>query len=197
MRMLTPKQEAFAQHFAMSHDATAAYRASYNTANAKPNTVHRMGFGMLANPKVAARIAELQARIKASAEEKFDITADKVLCELAKIGFANIQDYVRVDPDTGIPHPNFEPVTRAQFAAIGEITFEDIVTGERTGTRVKFKLLDKRGALVDLGKHLGLFRDKVDVKHTHEWIDAAASVFDAELARLVDRRRDTIALTSH
>jgi phage terminase small subunit len=28
--------------------------------------------------------------------------------------------------------------------------------------RVKFKLCDKRAALVDLGKHLGMFKDKIE-----------------------------------
>jgi hypothetical protein len=64
-------------------------------------------------------------------------------------------------------------LTRNQAAAIGEITVEEYT--ERTGSdadgkpifenvkRTKFKLTDKRGALVDLGRHLKLFTDKVEV----------------------------------
>ena len=38
--------------------------------------------------------------------------------------------------ESGIPMPDFRKVTRKQFAAIGEVTFEDIETGQRTGKRV-------------------------------------------------------------
>ena len=58
------------------------------------------------------------------------------------------------------------PLTREQFAAVGEIVVEDIETGMRRGKRTRLKLHDKKGALVDLGKHLGLFKQQVE--HTGE-----------------------------
>ena len=35
----------------------------------------------------------------AKAAAKYEVTAERVIGELAKIGFANISDYVRIGPD--------------------------------------------------------------------------------------------------
>ena len=48
-----------------------------------------------------------------------------------------------------------EEIDDATAAAISEIT--------QTGTGNKVKLHDKRAALVDMGKHLGMFKDKVEL----------------------------------
>jgi len=164
---LTAKQEAFAEHYALHKDASAAYRAAYDAADMAPDTIRSQASRLLRNPLVAERVAKLSARVAKVAEERFDITVDKVLQELAAIAFANVQDYVTVDKD-GIPMPDFSNVTRVQFAALTEVVFEDIETGQRTGKRVKFKLGPKKEALVDLGKHLGMFKDvgQVTVNHT-------------------------------
>lgn len=203
---LTPKQEAFCQHYAIHADAYKAYKVAYNAHNTDVGGTKANACNLLKNPRVAQRIADLQGRTKRIASEAvemmtspavadrrlpveesnlaFDISAEKVLQELAVIGFSNIADYVRVDAD-GIPMPDFSAVTRRQFAAIGEVTYEDIETGQRTGKRVKFKLLDKKGALVDLGRHLGLFKDDRTVNvNVHA---DAATTFDSRLAALAAR----------
>jgi phage terminase small subunit len=87
-----------------------------------------------------------------------------VLNELAKIGFANMADYVQIVG--GEPVIDLSSMTRDQAAAINEVTVEDFKDGRgedaRDVRRVKFKLSDKRAALVDIGKHLGMFKDKDD-----------------------------------
>lgn len=60
---LTPKQEAFAQAFVETGDATASYRAAYNTAGMQPATIKRSAFDVRHNAKVAARILELRTAI--------------------------------------------------------------------------------------------------------------------------------------
>jgi phage terminase small subunit len=46
------------------------------------------------------------------------------------------------------------------------VTVEDYLDGRgedaRKVRRVRFKPADKRGALVDLGKHLGMFKDRIE-----------------------------------
>jgi phage terminase small subunit len=95
--------------------------------------------------------------------ERSAISKESVLEELAKIGFANMSDYMRVGPN-GDPILDFSALTRDQAAALVEVTVEDFKDGRGEGARVvrrvKFKLADKRGALVDLGRHLGLFVDR-------------------------------------
>ena len=102
--------------------------------------------------------------------ERTEIEADAVIRELAKIGFANMLDYITIGND-GDPYVDLSKLTREQAAAIGEVTVEDFIDGRgedaRSVRKIKFKLADKRGALVDLGRHFALFTDKavVDVNH--------------------------------
>ena len=84
----------------------------------------------------------------------------------AKIGFANMGDYMRPGVD-GDPVLDFSELSREQKAALAEVTVEDIKANRGKGgddsrdiRRVKFKLYDKRAALVDLGKHLGVFAER-------------------------------------
>lgn len=116
---------------------------------------------LLRNAQVAARVAEL----KASAAKASNVTAARVLDELAKLAFANMADYMRVGAG-GDPVLDFSKLTRDQAAALTEVTVEDYLDGRgedaREVRKVKFKLADKRGPLVDLGKHLGLFKERIE-----------------------------------
>jgi len=150
--MLTAKQQRFVQEYLVDLNATqAAIRAGYSK-----KTAGQIGDENLKKPQIAEALAVAQA----ARAERTGITADAVLQELAKIGFANMQDYMRVGPD-GDPYLDFSNVTRDQAAALSEITVEDFKDGRgedvRDVRRVKFKLADKKGALVDLARHLGLF----------------------------------------
>ncbi len=105
--------------------------------------------------------------------------------ELAKIGFANMLDYITIGKD-GDPYVDLSKLTREQAAAIGEVTVEDFTDGRgedaRDVRRVKFKLADKRGALVDLGRYFGLFTDKTVVDVNHGVQDPAEIVARAQQA---------------
>jgi phage terminase small subunit len=96
------------------------------------------------------------------------LTADWVVEELRKIAGANMADYMKSTPE-GDPYLDFSALTRDQTATLSEVTVEDFLDRRgddaRAVRRVKFKLHDKRAALVDLGRHLGLF---VEMKHKHD-----------------------------
>ncbi len=158
MSNLSPKQERFVEEYLVDLNATqAAKRAGYSE-----KTVNKMGAKLLANTKVSAAIAVARNKIS----ERTEITQDMVVQELAKIGFANMADYMRVGED-GDPFLDFSELTRDQAAALIEVTVEDFKEGRgenaRDVRRVKFKLADKKGALVDLGKHLGMFVERKEV----------------------------------
>ena len=97
---------------------------------------------------------------------RFDITAERVLGELAKLAFANPADYFTVQAD-GTAYVDLSTLTRAQAAAIAEIVVDEYVEGKGEDTRnvkrVKIKLVDKGVNLERLGRHLKLFTDKVEV----------------------------------
>lgn len=107
------------------------------------------------DPKVQARIAEIRAQFAT----RTTITAQRVLEELAKIGFTSMGDMIEIDED-GKSTVNLAKLTPEQKAAISEI---EIFTNPEGKQRVKVKLHDKRAALMDIGKHLGMFREKVEL----------------------------------
>lgn len=120
---------------------------------------------MAAKGNIKKRVAEILDK----AAERAEVNVARILEELSKLGFANMQDYMRVGLD-GDPTLDFSKLTRDQAAALVEVTVEDFTDGRgdnaRDVRRVKFKLADKRAALVDMGKHLGMFVDKHE--HTGE-----------------------------
>jgi phage terminase small subunit len=89
-------------------------------------------------------------------------TARQVLEELTRIGLANARDYVGAHGQL----VDVSQLTREQTAAIQEVTVDTYMDGAgenaREVKRVKFKLGDKRGALVALGRHHRLFTDKFE-----------------------------------
>lgn len=164
------RHEKFAQGLAKGLGQGEAYAA----AGYKPddgNAAH-----LTRNHMVETRVAELKDKMAERVIEKTAITEAAVIEELAKIGFANMQDYIRIGSD-GDPYTDFSALTRDQAAAIGEVTVEDFKDGRgedaRDVRRVKFKLMDKRGALVDLGKTFGIFKDKVEHSGTVNFTNLA------------------------
>lgn len=161
--MCTPKQNRFAEEYIIDLNATqAAIRAGYS-----PNTANEQGARLLTKVSVQT---EIQSAIEARSR-RTEITADKVLAELAKIAFANMQDYMTVNSD-GSAYMDLSSLTREQAAAIQELNCETYTEQdgdtERPVKKARIKLTDKRGALVDVGKHLGMFTEKLQHEGTLE-----------------------------
>lgn len=109
-----------------------------------------------------------------------------VLEELAKIGFANMKNYMGIT-EQGDAFMDLSKLTEAQAAAMAEVTVEDFMDGRGEGARdvrrIRFKLYDKRAALVDIGRHLGMFTDKVQLTGKNGGpIETVHTVPDSELA---------------
>jgi phage terminase small subunit len=75
----------------------------------------------------------------------------------------------------GLPFVDMSKIDRDKMAAVQEVhvevgtRLETNETGEREAVpvrKVRFKLADKRAALVDLGRHLGMFREQIDLNVT-------------------------------
>lgn len=174
MTELTDKQARFVAEYLIDLNATqAAIRAGYSE-----KTARQAGSENLSKPDIADAIAERQKSIRGNLE----VTQERVVAELAKLSFSNMQDYMRSGAD-GDPYLDFSKLSREQAAALVEVTVEDFKEGRgkdaRDVRRVKFKLADKRAALVDLGKHLGMFKEQGEVKHTHEAGDSVVRLMEA------------------
>jgi phage terminase small subunit len=180
MNDLTPKERRFVSEYMVDLNGTkAAVRAGF-AARSAGVTASRL----LKKPKIARAIEAEQQRLA----DMTGITAARVLNELALLGFANMADYV-----TGEGEGRQLDLTRAsrdQMAAVSEYTVESF--WERTDAgkprevrRIKMKLHDKKGALVDIGRHLGMFA--ADNKREVELTDKTGDDAKAELTRRYDR----------
>lgn len=83
-RDLTPSQRAFAHAIADGKDQSAAYREAYNCPNSSARTVKVNACRVRLVPRVAAYIAELQAK----QDEKRFLTREKKRQILADIALA-------------------------------------------------------------------------------------------------------------
>ena len=145
----TDKQAKFCREYLIDLNATqAAVRAGYT-----PTFANRTGPKVLANVGVAAEIARLQAE----QAERTEITADRVIQELARLAFSDPRTIYATDGRLKQP-AEWDDDTAAAVASV-----ETEEHGEGRATVRKVKRWDKKGALELLGKHLGLFRDKIEL----------------------------------
>jgi len=151
-KQLSAKEALFVKEYLVDLNATQAYiRAGYSA-----RTAMQCAHMALKKPHVQAAVqAEMQKR-----SERTEVTADRVLSELARMGFSNMLDYIKVD-EYGGAQIDLSALTRDQASAIQEVTVDTY--SERDGDevlpvkRIKFKLVDKKGPLELIGRHLNMF----------------------------------------
>lgn len=79
-RKLTPKQEQFCQSYIETGNASEAYRRAYDAKNMKSETIWRSANELFDNPKVTARLEELQTEHRA----RHNVTVNSLTDELDK-----------------------------------------------------------------------------------------------------------------
>ncbi|MCK0507921.1 terminase small subunit [Aromatoleum anaerobium] len=157
---LNDKQRRFVAEYLIDLNATqAAIRAGYSE-----RTAGSQGFDLLKKPEIQAWVTEeMKAR-----EQRTEITQDRVLAELAKIGFADIRRAVKWGDGIAVTDPESGAVEISNGVAligskeIDDATAASISEVSQTAQGIKIKMHDKRAALVDIGRHLGMFTDKVE-----------------------------------
>jgi phage terminase small subunit len=169
-RRLTARQQKFLELLlgapADQRNAAQAYRAAYGATSASPETVSRLAQRLMKNEKLAPIIAAADRRAAAKVEamvDRYAATQERIVGELARIGFANVIDYAKIIPGGHI----LEQLTRDEAAAISEITVEELVdVGEGKPPRrrtFKLKLHNKATALVDLARIQGLIVARTEI----------------------------------
>ena len=154
------REEAFCQKFvgeAKLNGAEAARLAGYAEKSARVTAAR-----LLSKVNVQTRIAEL-ARSIAS---RNGITPQRILTELAMLGFSRIDDYVEIEEGGAIRIKRFNEIPDDKIGAIRKIK-EDRVIREvpgKDGTeevvvhdKLSFELHDKIRPLVKLGEYVKLF----------------------------------------
>lgn len=151
---MTEKQKIFADEYLIDLNATRAYRKAYPSVK-KDEVARANGSRMLTNANVAEYIAErMQVR-----QERTEITQDRVLEELAAIAFARATDYAEVKDDQ---------VFIKDTAGLSGNQIKAIAGIKQGKFGIEVKLNDKEKALELLGRHLGMFKDRVEVSGLEE-----------------------------
>ncbi len=141
---LNDKQRLFCQEYLIDLNATkAAERAGYS-----PKTANEQGCQHLAKLNIQTYIQELMQK----RSEKVEVTAEMVLKELIKIGFSNIQDYIK----EGFTISDIATIEREKASVIESMKVKHTY-GDYPSTEVNFKLHDKLSALEKISKHIGFF----------------------------------------
>ena len=189
---LTPKQKMFIDEYLIDLNATRAYKVAYPSCK-KDEAAAVNGSKLLRNTKVAEYIQE---RMK-DREKRTEITQDWVLEELRKIASANGTDFAQVvrepviknnayvvDPDTGqvqtrdvvrtVPTEELPNEKRMAIAAIKETKFG-----------INVETYDRVRALELLGRHLGMFKDKMELSGEVRTNNPYAGLTTEELKKLI------------
>lgn len=177
-RPLDAREAIFVQEYLIDLDVTrAALKAGYSSSMANTKVFQWVRDGK-AKPHVFAAVqAAMDQRAK-----RTQITADRVLKELGRIAFANLSDVVswgsrevafgyddegrKLAPqDIGdavlvqremapfVDALNSTDLSDAAKAAVSEVAL--------TKDGLKIKMHDKNAALASIGRHLGMFNDKL------------------------------------
>lgn len=143
------RQERFVEEYIVDVNAKqAAIRAGYSA-----KTAEAQGSRLLSNVKVQRAIA---ARM-AARSKRTEVTADRVLLEIARLGFSDLRRLFH--QDGRLKHPlEWDDDTAASVASV-EVVTRDLGDGKVEHVR-KIKLWDKGKALHQLASHLGLHRDQ-------------------------------------
>ena len=182
---LTAKQQRFVDEYLIDLNATqAAIRVGYSK-----KTADQQASRLLTNVKVREYLAQRQA----DRANRTEITQDMVLNELAKIGFSDIRKIVRwgetqvrmVDgeddgPEDMVPYHGLALIDSTE---IDDNTAGAIAEVSQGRDGLKVKLHDKKGALVDIGRHLGMFSPP-----GHADLDTELKRIEVENKRLLNEK---------
>ena len=149
MAKLTEKQRRFAAEYLIDLNGTqAAIRAGYSA-----RTANEQASRMLANVSIQQGISEAMAE----RSKRTGVNQDRIVQELAKIAFLKITDVV--DREGRIK----ENASEDDLACIESIKYKHSDTETGSSTEREVKAASKLKAMELLGKHLGMWNDRLDV----------------------------------
>lgn len=149
---LTEKQQRFVDEYLIDLNATqAAIRAGYSV-----KTANEQGSQNLAKLSIQQAIAEQMAE----RSKRTGVNQDRVVLELARIAFVKMTDLVdshgRIKDDAA----------EDDLACIESVKYKSSESDTGSSIEREVKISPKLKALELLGKHLGMWNDKLDVNIT-------------------------------
>ena len=151
---MTEKQKIFADEYLIDLNATRAYKVAYPRVK-NDETAAAAAARLLKNVKVVTYIEKrMQDR-----QKRTEVTQDRVIEELAAIAFARATDFAQI-VNGNVVLTDTADLTESQTKAIAGI--------KEGKFGIERKLNDKEKALELLGRHLGMFKDKLEVSGLDE-----------------------------
>lgn len=150
-RKLTDKQQRFVEEYLIDLNATqAAIRAGYKRSEYTDTNATKI----LENTRVAEEIEKRMAE----RSKRTGINQDRVVQELAKLAFVNPADVIDLNTATVLPSASDD-----DLACIASVKVKRTTKGKSVIEEREVRFYDKKDSLVQLGRHLGMFKDKVEV----------------------------------
>lgn len=166
MTELSIKHQAFVAAFLRCFNGTQAYLAVY------PDSSYEAAVSsaseLLTNPNV-------KAAIKAHIETHI-IDANEVLYRMAGIARGDMGDFLKIDKGGKWSLDIAKAKALGQTGIVKRVT-HNTKTGERS-----IELYDKLAALVQLGKHLELFNDRLQIRVENE-LQRALALLETQLSQ--------------
>lgn len=164
------RHELFAQQIAKGKTGAEAYTlAGYKGDN--QNAVMAGASRLLSSVKVKARVQEIKEKAAAQA----GVTIERVVAELARIGFCDIRKAVEWQGNLVTIEEDDAEGKTVKFISNNKVRLIDSdkldqdtaaaiagIQQDATGG-VKIRFHDKRAALVNLGDYLGAFKKRVEL----------------------------------
>lgn len=175
VKELLPQHDRFCREYIIDENAVRAYQRAYRESQATYESAAASATRLLKDAKIQSRIEELRDE----RNKRLEVSADRVLAELAKLAFYNPRDLfdddgrlkpiTEMDPDSSAVIAGIE--TRHEITEKGDDKTADITV------LTKIKLSDKGVNLERLGRHLKLFTNKVDHSGTLTFGDLVAGSY--------------------
>jgi len=161
---LTDKQKRFIEEYLIDLNASqAAIRSGYS-----PKTANRIGTENLSKLVIQDKIQQAQQKRSLRTE----ITQDRVLKELALIGFSDMGDFITINEEGSIRAKPLDSLQEGKSRIIKKVKEKRTTRITREGEEItdifyEFELHDKVKCLEMMGKHLGMFIEKQDDQESY------------------------------
>lgn len=154
MAKLTEKQQRFVEEYLIDLNGTqAAIRAGYSA-----RTANEQASRLLANVSVQQAVSERMAE----RSKRTGVNQDRVIMELAKIAFLKMTDVV---DGQGQIRDDADP---DDLSCIESIKYKHSETDSGSCVEREVKVASKIKALELLGRHQGMFKDRIEVSGPQE-----------------------------
>jgi phage terminase small subunit len=150
---LPPKQMRFVQEYLIDLNASAAYKRAY--PKAKPESALSNSTRLMRKDSICMAIKEAQDE----RSKRVEVTADDVLRELMRLAFVDPRAIMKWGPD-GVTLKDSDTLPEDVARCVSEAS----QTTSLTGGTIRIKMASKLDALEKIGRHLGMFKDKIEIE---------------------------------